>query len=136
MKTQKKSKKRIKEKLKKKESKREPEAEVANPGFGPAAGQAAPQVQTTTGETITVEFNKVDSRICSSASQINNCPAFFLKDQQSAPICRVTNRVCIYMNSDYKNCGVYNTASTSDPNIFELPFGKEATYSYLMGIKQ
>jgi hypothetical protein len=59
-----------------------------------------------------------------------------MKDMNSAPICRVTNRVCIYMNSDYKNCGVYNTASTSDTNIWELPPGKEGTYAYLMGIKQ
>ena len=98
--------------------------------------QQGQQVQTTTGEVIDVEFNKVNPAAFSSLPQVNNCPAFFMKDMQSAPICRVTNRVCIYMNSDYKNCGVYNTASSSDPNIWELPPGKEGTYAYIMGLKQ
>lgn len=93
------------------------------------------QVQTTTGEMIQVEFNKHDPNAHSSLPQVNNCPAFFMKDQQSSPICRVTNRVCIYMNSDYKNCGIYNTASTGDPGTWELPPGKENTYAYLMGLK-
>lgn len=103
----------------------------------PQSGQAQQpmQVQTTTGEIIDVEQNKVNPQVISSLPAFNNCPAFFMKDMQSAPICRVTNRVCIYLNTDYKQCGIYNTASTSDPNTFELPLGKENTYAYLMGLK-
>ena len=102
----------------------------ANPDVSQQGNPPNAQVQTTTGEIIDVEFNKNDPNAHSSLPEVNNCPAFFMKDMQSAPICRVTNRVCIYMNSDYKNCGVYNTASTGDPNTFELPPGKEGTYAY------
>lgn len=101
-------------------------------------GQPMPpdgKIQTDSGEVLDLETNKMNPNIMSSLPQMNNCPAFFMKDMQSAPTCRVTNRVCIYLNPEYKNCGVYNLASTSDPSLWELPLGKEQSYSYIMGQK-
>ena len=94
------------------------------------------KVQTLAGEVIEFEANKKDPNVFSSFPQINNCPAYFMKDIQSAPNCRVTGRVCIYMNPEYKNCPLYNQyASSSDPTLWEISPGKEQTYSYIMGQK-
>lgn len=93
------------------------------------------KIQTTTGQIIDLERNKKDPNIISSFPEVNNCPAFYMKDPTSAPICRVTNRVCIYMNNDYKSCGIYNLASAGDPSSWELPYGREQQYSYITGLK-
>lgn len=92
------------------------------------------KIQTLTGEVIEFEANKKDPNVFSSFPQVNNCPAYFMKDMQSAPICRITGRVCIYMNPEYKNCPLYNQyASSSDPTLWEISPGKEQTYSYITG---
>lgn len=101
-------------------------------------GQPIPpdgKIQTTTGQIIDLEHNKKDPNIISSFPEANNCPAFFMKDPTSAPICRVTNRVCIYLNNDYKTCGIYSLASAGDPFTWELPLGREQQYSYITGLK-
>jgi hypothetical protein len=77
-----------------------------------------------------IEANNLDPTIVSTDPKFNVCPAYL----QS--MCRIDGRPCPYSNLDYKECGKYYLAGSGDPQLFEIPPGRETSVEYEKGIKQ
>ena len=75
------------------------------------------------------EANQRDPNMISSDPNFNPCPAYLYG------ICRVDGRPCPFSILDYKECGKYFLASSSDPDLMEIPVGREQDPSYAMGRK-
>lgn len=75
------------------------------------------------------EANQRDPNMFSSDPNFNACPAYLMG------ICRVDGSPCPFSNLDYRECGKYFLASSGDPNLMEIPVGREQDPSYAMGRK-
>lgn len=75
------------------------------------------------------EANKLNPQIMSTNPEVNVCPAYLLG------YCRVSGNPCIFNNANYKTCGLYNQAVSTDPNLFEIYPGREQSQEYMLGIK-
>lgn len=75
------------------------------------------------------ETNNTNPAISSSDPEFNPCPAFL------EGICRIDGRPCAYSVVDYRECGKFYLATSGNPDLFELPLGRENTQEYQQGIK-
>lgn len=75
------------------------------------------------------ETNTNDKTLMSSDPKFNMCPAYL------EGICRVDGRPCPYSNIDFKECGKVFLAQSGDPQLFEIPPGRETEDEYKAGIK-
>jgi hypothetical protein len=80
-------------------------------------------------QQVPMEQNNKDPNVMSTDPMFNPCPAFL------QGICRVDGRPCAYSAMDYKECGKYFLASSGDPQLFEVPPGREQSQEYIQGIK-
>jgi hypothetical protein len=76
-----------------------------------------------------VEANNLDPTVVSSDPKFNACPAYL----QS--MCRIDGRPCPFSNIDKTECGKYYLAGSGDPQLFEIPPGREDSQEYQQGIK-
>lgn len=75
------------------------------------------------------ETNNNNPEIRSTDPEFNPCPAFL------EGICRVDGRPCAYSVVDYKECGKFYLATSGNPDLFEIPLGRENSQEYQQGIK-
>ena len=75
------------------------------------------------------EANNNNPEIRSTDPEFNPCPTFL------QGICRIDGRPCAYSIVDYKECGKYYLALSGNPDLFELPLGRENSQEYQQGIK-
>lgn len=73
------------------------------------------------------EANSTDPSVKSTDPKFNACPAFLHQ------VCRVDGRPCAFSNADYSECGKYYLAASGDPELFEIPFGRESAFEYIYG---
>jgi hypothetical protein len=76
-----------------------------------------------------VESNQRDPNMISSDPEFNPCPTYLFG------ICRIDGRPCPFSILDYKDCGKYFLAGSSDPDLMEIPVGREQDPSYAQGRK-
>ena len=74
-----------------------------------------------------VETNQINPEIFSTDPAINVCSAYINS------CCRVNGRPCLFTNQDYKECGIYNIAQSTDPELFEIGPGVEQSFAYQRG---
>lgn len=84
----------------------------------------------TNTQPLGIEANNLDQSVVSTDPKFNVCPAYL----QS--MCRIDGRPCPYSNIDYKECGKYYLAGSGDPQLFEIPPGREQSQEYAQGVKQ
>jgi len=77
-----------------------------------------------------IEVNAVDPNVFSSHPEINICSAYFGEGS-----CRITSRPCAYITADHKECALWPLASTSDPQLWDVPPNHENDLSYIKGIR-
>lgn len=75
------------------------------------------------------EANNTNPEIRSTDPAFNPCPTFL------EGICRIDGRPCAYSIVDYKECGKYYLAQSGNPDLYELPLGRENSQEYQQGIK-
>lgn len=74
--------------------------------------------------------NSRDPNMFSSFPEYNPCPGFL------DFVCRVDGKPCIYTINDYKSCGKFSLASGSvDPNLMQIPVGRENDMAYVMNYR-
>lgn len=73
------------------------------------------------------ETNQRDPNMMSTDPNFNPCPAYLMG------VCRVDGRPCPFSILDYKECGKYFLASTGDPNLMDVPVGREQDPAYAQG---
>ena len=76
-----------------------------------------------------VEANQRDPNMVSTDPEFNPCPAYLMG------ICRVDGHPCQFSILDYRDCGKYFLASSGDPDLMEIPVGREQDPSYAQGRK-
>ena len=73
------------------------------------------------------ERNQINPEMFSTDPEYNPCPAFM------SNICRVDGRPCLFTIQDFTECGKRNLAKSADPELMEIPPGREQSFEYQKG---
>lgn len=113
---------------------KDPPEQVAEAMVAPTSAATSPTSTQQAGAgnatpSTGIEANNLDPTVVSTDPKFNPCPAYL----QS--MCRIDGRPCPYSALDFRECGKYYLAGSGDPQLFEIPPGREASQEYQQGIK-